>query len=707
VRRPAEPQAVVHAPVAPGTQAKPLSRAPSQSSSRPLHTSGGARHPVGIPAASQSVVPIEPQVVAQGAMAEQQPSSVRPSQLSSRPLHVSAGAAQAPQAQAPLHTREPVEPHAVVHDPVAPATQARPLSATPSQLSSRPLHTSAGGTHAPCAHAALQARDPVEPQAVVHAAALPWAQAKPSSIIPSQSSSRPLHASAGAAQAPSAQSPSQARVPAVPHGVVHATVPPRTHAKPLSAAPSQSSSRPLQVSAGGRQPVGSPAALQIVVPIVPQEVAQGVLVEQQPSSTRPSQLSSRPLHISGGGTHASQAQVALHMRWPADPQAVMQVPIEPAMQAKPLSIIPSQSSSRRLHASAGGRQPLGLPAASQVVVPIEPQLAVHAVAAEQQPSSVRPSQLSSRPLHTSIGGTHAPRVQASLQVWVPGVPQEVVQAPTLPRAQVKPLSTAPSQLSSRPLQVSGPGMHAPGVPIAVQVVVPMEPQVVVQGIALGQQPSSAAPSQLSSTPLPQTSITPGWRAASVSAQSSPPQARSPWPSPSRSRAACWQPPRALLQVSAVHSFESSQLMGERKPQPSSGWQRHEPLHGVVAQSASTAQRSGGRGRQPTAARQISPPAQRSACGVFWQTRASLHESRVQRMPSEHSALVAHVRGGRPQPKLVMHWSPSGQQSVQGSWAQEPARQRSTVHAMKSSQERSVVQGAAPSMGVPSSPASAT
>jgi len=569
-RRPAEPQAVVQAPVAPGTQAKPLSGAPSQSSSRPLHTSAGGRQPVGIPATLQRVVPVEPQLAVHAAMAEQQPSSVRPSQLSSRPLHVSAGAAQAPQAQVPLHPRDPVDPQVVVHDPVAPATQARPLSATPSQLSSRPLHTSAGGTHAPCAHAALQVRDPVEPQAVAQAAALPWAQAKPSSTAPSQSSSRPLHASAGAAQGPSAQSPSQARVPAVPQGVVQATVAPRTQAKPLSAAPSQSSSRPLQVSAGGRQPVGSPAALQIVVPIVPQEVVQGVLVEQQPSSARPSQLSSRPLHISGGGTHASQAQVALHERWPADPQAVMHVPIEPAMQAKPLSIIPSQSSSRRLHASAGARQPVGLPAASQVVVPIEPQLAVQGVAAEQQPSSVRPSQLSSRPLHTSMGGTQAPRVQVSLQVCVPGVPQGVVQAPTLPRAQAKPLSMAPSQLSSRPLQVSGPGMHAPGVPIAVQEVVPVEPQVVVQGIALGQQPSSAAPSQLSSTALPQTSIAPGWRVGSASAQSSPPQARSRWPSASRSRAACWQPPRALLQVSAVHAIPSSQLMGERKPQPSSG-----------------------------------------------------------------------------------------------------------------------------------------
>jgi hypothetical protein len=483
--------------------------APSQSSSRPLHASTGARHPAGIPAALQSVVPVDPHGVAHAAMAEQQPSSVRPSQLSSRPLHVSAGGAQVPHAHDPLHTREPVDPQAVVHAPVAPATHARPLSATPSQLSSRPLHTSAGATHAPCAQAAEQVREPVVPHGVVQAAALPCAQAKPSSMAPSQSSSRPLHTSAGGTHAPSAQSPSQARVPMVPQAVAHATEPPRTHAKPLSATPSQSSSRPLHVSAGGRHPVASPAALQIVVPMVPHAVVQGVLIEQQPSSTRPSQLSSRPLHDSGGATHASHAQVALHERWPADPQAVMHVPIEPAMHAKPLSIMPSQSSSRRLHVSAGGRHPVGRPEASQVVVPIEPQLAVHAAADEQQPSSVRPSQLSSRPLHTSIGGTHAPRVHVSLHVCVPGVPQGVVQAPTLPRAQAKPLSTAPSQLSSRPLQVSGPGMHAPGVPIAVQEVVPTEPQVVVQGIAPAQQPSSTAPSQLSSRPLPQVSVAPG------------------------------------------------------------------------------------------------------------------------------------------------------------------------------------------------------
>jgi hypothetical protein len=77
------------------------------------------------------------------------------------------------------------------------------------------------------------------------------------------------------------------------------------------------------------------------------------------------------------------------------------------------------------------------------------------------------------------------------------------------------------------------------------------------------------------------------------------------------------------------------------------------------------------------------------------------------MPSEHSALVVHMRGGRPQPKPAMHWSPVGQQSVQGSWRHAPARQRSTVQAMKSSHERSVVQAVAPSRGFASSPASAT
>ena len=57
--------------------------------------------------------------------------------------------------QDPEHVRDPMSSAAVVHDPVVPAqhAMATPLSHTPSQSSSRPLHVSGSGTqfvsHAP------------------------------------------------------------------------------------------------------------------------------------------------------------------------------------------------------------------------------------------------------------------------------------------------------------------------------------------------------------------------------------------------------------------------------------------------------------------------------------------------------------------------------------------------------------------------------
>ena len=93
------------------------------------------------------------------------------------------------------------------------------------------------------------------------------------------------------------------------------------------------------------------------------------------------------------------------------------------------------------------------------------------------PSSTVPSQLSSMPLQTSVVG--APAVQVS-----PGTPLTHVVVPVEEHAPTPhevawatmPSSTAPSQLSSMPLQVSGVGLPAaqvsPGTPLA-HVVVPV------------------------------------------------------------------------------------------------------------------------------------------------------------------------------------------------------------------------------------------
>src|SRR5207245_11491359 len=92
------------------------------------------------------------------------------SQSSSRPLHVSVGGTHEPHAHEPVHVRAPVEPQEVGHGAVVPAQQVKPLSQTKSQSSSTPLQTSVGGRHGPYVHdGARQVSVPTLEQDVVHA----------------------------------------------------------------------------------------------------------------------------------------------------------------------------------------------------------------------------------------------------------------------------------------------------------------------------------------------------------------------------------------------------------------------------------------------------------------------------------------------------------------------------------------------------------
>jgi hypothetical protein len=190
---------------------------------------------------------------------------VAPSQSSSAPLHDSAGAAQASQAQEALQTRVPEEPQEVTQVPVEPAGQSKPSSAVPSQSSSRPLQVSAGAAHASHMQATLQPREPAEPQEVTQEPKEPGAQAKPSSGTVSQSSSSPLHDSAGgrhAAPVGGVQAGEHAPLPTVPHEVVQGVARPTAQAKSSSVKPSQSSSTPLHDSAvpEGEQAYSQPGA---------------------------------------------------------------------------------------------------------------------------------------------------------------------------------------------------------------------------------------------------------------------------------------------------------------------------------------------------------------------------------------------------------------------------------------------------------------
>jgi hypothetical protein len=102
---------------------------------------------------------------------------------------------QSPSVQVASHSRVPAVPQIVVHVRISPCTQPNPSSAVPLQSSSAPLQISAGAAHTLQVHAAPQVRAPVLPQVVVHTPGSPTAHANPSSTVPSQSSSRPLHTS--------------------------------------------------------------------------------------------------------------------------------------------------------------------------------------------------------------------------------------------------------------------------------------------------------------------------------------------------------------------------------------------------------------------------------------------------------------------------------------------------------------------------------
>jgi hypothetical protein len=69
-----------------------------------------------------------------------------------------------------------------------------------------------------------------------------------------------------------------------------------------------------------------------------------------------------------------------------------------------------------------------------VVMHDEVQLRL-APAAQVNPSSGTESQSSSRPLQVSAGGAHAPQVQLAPQVRAPVDPQLVVHEPVVPRQQ--------------------------------------------------------------------------------------------------------------------------------------------------------------------------------------------------------------------------------------------------------------------------------
>jgi hypothetical protein len=229
--------------------------------------------------------------------------------------------------------------------------------------------------------------------------------------------------------------------------------------------PSQSSSTPLHVSAPDAAFCTqlSHPALHVVVPaeqIPGRPVLHAAPPPGFPSSVAPSQSSSTPLQVSAAGdvVWTQVSPPPLHVVVPDE-----QIPGAPVVQAAPppglpWSIEPSQSSSMPLHVSAvdvPGVHVCGTPATQFWTVTWQapvPQLVV------PSPSSVCPLQSSSALLQVSgLDGT------LWMQVTEP-VKQAVTPAAQMPGRPVlhvtpppgSPLSAAPSQSSSVPLQTSGP-----------------------------------------------------------------------------------------------------------------------------------------------------------------------------------------------------------------------------------------------------------
>jgi hypothetical protein len=202
-------------------------------------------------------VPVEPQPVVQAPEAPRQhsptPLSQMPSQSSSMPLQVSGGGVQGFQVQNAEQLRVPVDKQTAVHVPVDPRQQSKSSSQRVSPSSSTPLHASPVAVHGPQVQAALQVCEPGAPVDVVHGPAWPWQQPRPLSQTVSQSSSRPLQDSAGGVQPGPfgiAQASEHVPVPPEPHEVVQETDSPTPQAKLSSVSPLQLSSTPLQDSVG-------------------------------------------------------------------------------------------------------------------------------------------------------------------------------------------------------------------------------------------------------------------------------------------------------------------------------------------------------------------------------------------------------------------------------------------------------------------------
>jgi hypothetical protein len=369
-----------------------------------------------------------------------------------------------------LQLRVPVVPQLVVQLVLVPGEHSTVSSMRPSQSSSTPLQPSGGGTHAPSVHVASQVRLPVEPQLVMQLVELPRAQPKPSSTLPSQSSSAPLQVSAGGTHAPTEQSSPHARVPVEPQLVVQLELVPRTHANTSSGAPLQSSSTPLHVSGGGEQTPHEQLVPQTRVPVVPHVVVQSPMLPRQhvnASSHCALQSSSIPLQTSGapGNASALLSLQSLAGTPPTSGQLASPKP-SPSRSAVDSTHAPRMLSLQRELVHAVAVHSTGVPGAHAIAtqrsVPLHATPSLHSASAVHvrggQP--VRRSQVKPSWQNESFGVLrHVPTSQTSVVHATSSSHSAFVRQPTPPSrppSGMPPSSTMPTQ---RPPTQSTPSGH--------------------------------------------------------------------------------------------------------------------------------------------------------------------------------------------------------------------------------------------------------
>src|SRR3990167_4593209 len=385
------------------------------------------------------------------------------------------------------------------------STSASQSLSTPSQISeSGPMYPTP--PHAPQYPSALHVWVPEThaPTSLPQGMASPGMQSHPSSMLPSQSSSREFQSSASGPVSPRQSpqvpamvqvwSPSEQAPTFEPQAIVSAGV----QAHPSSTMPLQSeSSRSPQVSAAGKmepkQALHTPSS-QVCVPCLqvptllsgPQERTSRSTHGQDSSIEVSQSLSTSSPQISASGPvspRQSPQVPAMVQVWSPSEQAPTFEPqaiVSAGVQAHPSSTMPLQSeSSRSPQVSAAGKmepkQALH-PPSSQVCVPCLQVPTLLSGPQERtsrsthgQDSSIEVSQsLSTSSPQISASGPVSPRqspqVPAMVQVWSPSEqaptfePQAIVSA----GVQAHPSSTMPLQSeSSRSPQVSAAGKVAP------------------------------------------------------------------------------------------------------------------------------------------------------------------------------------------------------------------------------------------------------